>query len=97
MTRATARDWAMRAASRRPSLNEAGRVILQAIEKAGYKPGEDVAIALDPASTELSTTTRRLWERRLHATTSQRKAESSGRRDGRLLGGLGQPVSDRVA
>jgi enolase len=29
------------------------RLIMQAIEKAGYKPGEDVAIALDPASTEL--------------------------------------------
>lgn len=28
-------------------------VILQAIEKAGYRPGEDVFIALDPASTEL--------------------------------------------
>jgi enolase len=29
------------------------RLILQAIEKAGYRPGEDVAIALDPAATEL--------------------------------------------
>jgi enolase len=29
------------------------RLIMQAIEKAGYTPGEDVAIALDPASTEL--------------------------------------------
>jgi enolase len=28
------------------------RLILQAIEKAGYRPGDDVAIALDPASTE---------------------------------------------
>lgn len=28
-------------------------VIMQAIEKAGYRPGEDVFIALDPASTEL--------------------------------------------
>jgi len=32
---------------------EAVEVILQAIEKAGYKPGKDVWIALDPASTEL--------------------------------------------
>lgn len=33
--------------------NEEGiTVILQAIEKAGYKPGEDVYIALDPASSE---------------------------------------------
>ncbi|MEP6693261.1 MAG: phosphopyruvate hydratase [Chloroflexota bacterium] len=29
------------------------RLILQAIEKAGYRAGEDVAIALDPAATEL--------------------------------------------
>ena len=26
--------------------------MVRAIEKAGYKPGEDVAITLDPASTE---------------------------------------------
>ena len=39
-----------------PSLgsNEAAvEVILRAIEGAGYRPGEDVAIALDPATTEL--------------------------------------------
>jgi len=39
-----------------PSLKsneEAIEVILQAIEKAGYKPGQDIYIALDPASTEL--------------------------------------------
>ncbi|MBA2382615.1 MAG: phosphopyruvate hydratase [Chloroflexi bacterium] len=39
-----------------PSLgsNEAAvEVILRAIEKAGYRPGDDVAIALDPATTEL--------------------------------------------
>jgi len=29
------------------------RLILQAIEKAGYRPGEDIGIALDPAATEL--------------------------------------------
>src|SRR3954470_3217252 len=29
------------------------RLIMQAIEKAGYTPGDEVAIALDPASTEL--------------------------------------------
>lgn len=34
------------------SNEEALRVIIQAIEKAGYKPGEEVFIALDPASTE---------------------------------------------
>ena len=31
---------------------EAVEVILEAIEKAGYKPGEQVAIALDPAASE---------------------------------------------
>ncbi len=39
-----------------PSLSSnamAIEVILQAIEKAGYRPGEDVWIALDPASSEL--------------------------------------------
>ncbi len=34
------------------SADEALAFIVRAIEKAGYKPGEDVAIALDPASTE---------------------------------------------
>ncbi len=39
-----------------PSLRsneEAVEVILEAISKAGYKPGEDIFIALDPASSEL--------------------------------------------
>ncbi|HNR01326.1 MAG TPA: phosphopyruvate hydratase [Anaerolineaceae bacterium] len=39
-----------------PSLkanNEAVEVILEAIDKAGYKAGEEVAIALDPAASEL--------------------------------------------
>ena len=34
------------------SNEEALEVILQAIEQAGYKPGEDIFIALDPASSE---------------------------------------------
>jgi enolase len=41
-----------------PSLgnNESAlKVILEAIEKAGYKPGKDIAIAIDAASTELYT------------------------------------------
>jgi enolase len=36
-----------------PSNEAALEVILRAIERAGYRPGEDVAIALDPAVTEL--------------------------------------------
>jgi len=38
-----------------PALNsnaEAVEIILEAIEKAGYKPGEEIAIALDPAASE---------------------------------------------
>jgi enolase len=34
------------------SADEALAFVVRAIEKAGYRPGEDVAIALDPASTE---------------------------------------------
>ena len=34
------------------SNEEAIQIILQAIEKAGYKPGEDIYLALDPASSE---------------------------------------------
>ncbi len=34
------------------SNEEAITVVLQAIEKAGYKPGEDIFLALDPASSE---------------------------------------------
>lgn len=35
------------------SNEEAIQVIVEAIEKAGYKPGNDIAIAMDPASSEL--------------------------------------------
>jgi enolase len=36
-----------------PSNQAAVEVVLRAVERAGYRPGEDVAIALDPAVTEL--------------------------------------------
>ena len=36
-----------------PSNEDAIKVILEAIEKAGYKPGEDIFLALDVASSEL--------------------------------------------
>ncbi|HYH92770.1 MAG TPA: phosphopyruvate hydratase [Candidatus Saccharimonadales bacterium] len=36
-----------------PSNEAAVEVILRAVERAGYRPGEDIAIALDPATTEL--------------------------------------------
>ena len=36
-----------------PSNQAAIEIVLKAVEKAGYKPGEQIAIALDPAITEL--------------------------------------------
>jgi enolase len=36
-----------------PSNEAAVEIVLRAIERAGYRPGEQVAIALDPATTEL--------------------------------------------
>jgi enolase len=36
-----------------PSNEDALKLIVDAIDKAGYRPGEDVAIALDPAASEL--------------------------------------------
>ena len=66
-------------------------MVLKAIERAGYRPGEDVAIALDPATTELvdldaaptsdGELTYRLAKEGRRLTTS---------RDGRLLGRLGR-------
>ena len=45
-------------------------VILQAIERAGYEPGADVAIALDPAASELYA------DGRYHLATEQRRLTS---------------------
>ena len=36
-----------------PGNEEAVQLVIEAIERAGYRPGEDAIIALDPASTEL--------------------------------------------
>jgi len=43
------------------SNEEAIQVILQAIEKAGYKPGEDFHICLDPAASEFFDTDKKLY------------------------------------
>ena len=48
-----------------PNLNsneEALQVIVEAIEKAGYKPGEDIYFALDPASSEFFNTKTNKYE-----------------------------------
>jgi enolase len=39
-------------APRLDSIDDALKLLLKAIERAGYKPGDDVGIALDPASSE---------------------------------------------
>lgn len=44
------------------SNEEAIEVILTAIEKAGYNPGDDVLIALDPASSEFYNTDKKVYE-----------------------------------
>ena len=44
---------------------EAVEVILEAIEKAGYKPGEEVAIALDPAASEFYDADEKLYNLRV--------------------------------
>jgi enolase len=51
--------------------NEEGlKVILEAIEKAGYKPGEDVFIALDPASSEYYLPEEKVYH--LHKSTGEK-------------------------
>lgn len=44
------------------SNEEALEVIMKAIENAGYKPGEDVMLALDPASTEFYDAKKKIYE-----------------------------------
>jgi len=56
-----------------PSLKsneEAITVILQAIENAGYRPGEDIYIALDPASSEYYLTDEKVYH--LHKSTGEK-------------------------
>ncbi len=52
------------------SNEEAVTVILEAIEKAGYKPGMDVYIALDPASSEYYLTEEKMYH--LHKSTGEK-------------------------
>ena len=68
------------------SNQEALDVILQAIDQAGYKAGEQVWIALDAASTEF-------YDSATRSTSIDGKA-TFGRRNGRLPGRLGAQVPD---
>ena len=84
-----------------PSLasNQAAiEAVLKAIELAGYHPGEDVAIALDPAGQRAgrSRHARRL-ERRADLSSGQGGSCAQDRRADRVLGGLGVALPDRVA
>ena len=45
-----------------PSNEEALKLVMQAIEKAGYKPGDDIVLALDCASTEFYNSKKKRYE-----------------------------------
>ena len=46
------------------SNEEALQMLIEGIEAAGYRPDEDVAIALDPATSEIEPTARTCWSTR---------------------------------
>ena len=67
-----------------PSAEAALDFVMKAIEKAGYKPGDDVALALDPASTEFFKDGAYVYEGE-GKTRSRRAAGRISRRAGRAL------------
>ena len=70
----------------------------RAVERAGYQPGEQVAIALDPAVTELvDVDAGHDADGELTYRLAKEGRSLHDRRAGRLLGRLGRPVPDRVA
>ena len=82
-----------------PSLasNEAAvEVILRAIEKAGYKPGEDIAIALDPASSELVEAGSGVDGKRDPVRAGEGGADARVGRARRPVGRLGRALPDRL-
>jgi enolase len=58
-----------------PSNEAAVEVILESIQEAGYEPGKDVALALDPASTELFEDGRYVLEKEGRSLSSEQLAE----------------------
>ena len=58
-----------------PSNNQAVEAVLAAIEKAGYKPGRDCFIALDPAASEFYKNKKYVLEREGVSLTSQEMVE----------------------
>ena len=71
------------------SNEEALEVVLEAITQAGYKPGEQIGIALDPASSEF-------YSGRQVRLQEIRQEPPQQRADGGVLGQLAPPVSDRL-
>ncbi len=69
-----------------PSNTAALDLILEAITKAGYKPGEQIWIALDVAATEL-------YDAKKRRLLARRQGDRLGRH-GRVPGRLGRQVSD---
>ena len=72
------------------SNEEALEVVLEAIKLAGYKPGEQIGIALDPAASEFYDKNKASMSSRnpIRASARPSRWSSSGR--------TGSPVSDRV-
>jgi enolase len=73
-----------------PSLGSnvsAVELLVEAITAAGYRPGDDVALALDPASTEL-------YENGKYK-PGQREPQPDQRRDGRAMGRLVREIPHR--
>ncbi len=91
------RARATRVASRRPSPSNAAAIetVLKAIERAGYKPGDQVAIALDPATTELLDGEPDA-DGQLTYRAGQGRPVTQDLRDGRPVGRLGRQVPHRV-
>ncbi len=66
---------------------DALKLIVEAIEKTDYRPGEDVAIALDPAASEFYTDKKYVFRVR---------NKSQLRRDDRLVFRLDQQIPDHI-
>ena len=70
------------------SNEEALQTIMAAVERAGYRPGDDIRLALDVASTEL------YRDGAYHL--GGRRRHPDGRRNDRLLPGTGEKIPDRL-
>ena len=71
-----------------PSNEAAVEVVLEAVEAAGYRPGVDVLLALDPAMTEL-------FDHGVYVLAKEGRRLSSGRARG-AVARLGGALSDRL-